>query len=182
MAMHKWMLTAVFLAVLVCVCVRYTGATAAVPHPSTAVELPGERFIRVANDPTAKSSDRAAAVFSLFKEYVKPGDGLRQVRRVLRDPAWVGEAKLCYFALLGGWIPVDMNGEDRTYSLHLFADSEGHSEWLIYYQLAGKSDWGQWQEDGFAFLRGKAGSKGESWIKEFALCYPDGRIEVFKQK
>jgi hypothetical protein len=182
MAMQKSIFAAVFMAVLVCVCARYTGATSSVPRPSAAVELPGERFIRVANDPAAKRSDRAAAVFALFKQYVKPGDGLRQVRRLLRNPGWLGEAKLCYFAILGGWIPVDINGEDRTYSLHLFADSEGHSEWVIYFQLAGKSEWGQWNEDGFAFLRGNAGSKGESWVREFALCYPDGTIEVFNRK
>ncbi|MCI0465000.1 MAG: hypothetical protein L0Z62_49395, partial [Gemmataceae bacterium] len=70
---------------------------------------------------------------------------------------------------------------DRTYSLHLFADHEGHSDWVIYFQLAGSSAWGKWHEDAFAFLHGKAGSEGETWIKEFTLCYPDGR-SVGKRK
>jgi len=141
-----------------------------------------EELNRVASDPLAKHADKAAAVFALFKGHIKPGDNLSQVRQVLRNTAWVDEAKLYYFFIIGGYIPVDMNSEDRTYSLHLVADNEGYSEWVIYFQLAGRSEWGKSGEDGLAFLRGNVGSGGASRIKEFTLCYPDGRIERFNPK
>jgi hypothetical protein len=180
--MGRWISAAGLVAVLLSGCDQ-SPVEPSVPQPSAAAEeLPGDKLNRVANDAKANRADRAAAVFALFKGHIKPGDGLGQVRRVLRSVGWVEEAKLYYFAVLGGWIPVDMNFEDRTYSLHLFADNEGHSEWVIYFQLAGKSEWGKWNEDGLAFLQGKVGSSGASRIKEFALCYPAGRIEVFNPK
>lgn len=180
--MRTWISAAGLVAVLLSGCAQ-SPAECSAPQPSVvAEELPGEKFNRVANDPRADRADRAAAVFNLFKGHIKPGDSLEQVRRVLRNAGWVGEAKLYYFAVLGGWIPVDMNFEDRTYSLHLFADNEGHSEWVIYFQLAGKSEWDKWNDDGLAFLQGKVGSCGPSRIKEFALCYPGGRVEIFNPK
>src|SRR5262249_5255891 len=155
-------------AVLLSACGQPTGVSSVPQPPADAGEPPGEQLNRVAADPQAKRADRAAAVFALFKQHIKPGDSLRQVRHVLGSAAWVGEARLYYFLVLGGWIPVDMNFEDRTYSLHLFADKEGHSEWVIYFQLAGGSDGCKWREDGLAFLQGKAGTRGESHLKEFA--------------
>jgi hypothetical protein len=178
-AMRPWRFAVGSVAVLLWANVWYTGATSPVSHaPSTMVELPGEGLNRLADDRDANRSDRAAAVFALFKEHIKPGDGLWQMQRVLRNTDWVDEAKLYYFAIFGGFIPVDCTFEDRTYSLHLFADNEGQSEWVIYFQLAGKSEFGKWYEDGVAFLRGKPGSCGGSVIKEFALCYPNGKTEI----
>ena len=181
--MRRWIFASGLVGVLMCAEDRYAEVKSSVPPPAAVkVELPSERLNRLANDPTVRRPDRAAAIFALFKQHIKPGDSLRQVRRVLRNSSWVEEAKLYYFAFLCGWIPVDINLEDRTYSLHLFADRLGHSEWVIYFQLEGGSDWGKWNEDGIAFLQGKAGARGESKIKEFALCYPDGTIDVFKDR
>lgn len=177
--MRPWRFAVGSVAVLLWANVWYTGATSPVsPAPTTMVEVPGEGLNRLADDPKAKRSDRAAAVFALFKDHIKPGDGLWQMQRVLRKTGWVGEAKLYYFAILGGYIPVDFNWRDRTYSLHLFADNEGQSDWVIYFQLAGESEWGKWHEDGIDFLRGKPGSSGASVIKEFALRYPNGKTEL----
>ncbi len=181
--MRKWMLATGLFAILVYVGNQYTRAKPSDQSPFTAtVELPEEKLNRVANDSTVNRAERAAAVFALFQQFIKPGDSLRQVRSVLRNTAWVGEAHLSYFLMLSGWIPVDMNFKDRTYCLQLFADNQGNSEWVIYFQLAGDSEFNKWDEDGIAFLCGKVGSKGESRIKEFALCYPKGEIAFFKKR
>lgn len=180
--MRRWISAAGLATVLLSGC-HQSHVESSVTQPSAAAEgLPGDKLNRVACDPKANRAERAAAVFALFKGHIKPGDDLAHVRRVLQSAGWAKEAKLYYFAILGGWIPVDMNFEDRTYSLHLFADNEGHSEWVVYFQLAGKSEWGKQNEDGLAFLQGKAGSSGPSRLKEFALCYPDGRIEISNPK
>ena len=177
--MGRWGNTLAFVAVFMSICGWWTAARSSVPQPfSAAEELPGANFIRLANDPTAKRSDRAAAVFALFRQYVKPGHSLRQVHKILRDTAWVKEAKLQFY-WLADYLPVDCNFEDRSYALRLFADNQGQSDWVIYFQLAGKSEEGKWVDDGVAFLCGKAGSKGESWLKEFVLYSPDGKIEGF---
>lgn len=183
---RAWVLVAGPLAALACCVDRPGDAThgrSGAPATRTPTELGKIRALnRLANDRRAARADRAKAVFALFKHHLQPGDGLQRVRDVLRDPGWVRESKLYYFAILAGWIPVDLNDNDRTYSLHLFPDAEGHSDWVIYLQLAGQSEFGQWDEDGVAFLQGKVGSRGESRLKEYALDYPDGRFERFRRR
>jgi hypothetical protein len=181
---RAWVLVAGPLAALACCVDEPADATprrSGAPVATTPRELGQIRTLnRLANDRRAPRGKRAAAVFALFKHHLQPGDGLRRVPAVLTDTAWLREAKLYYFLLLGGWVPVDWNFDDRTYSLQLFPDAEGHSDWVIYLQLAGQSEFGRWDDDGAAFLRGKAGSRGESRIKEYALCYPNGRTERFR--
>ena len=90
-----------------------TGRNPFVPDVDRAAKLR-----QLANDPKGKRSDRARAVCALFREYIKPGDGLQEVRRALGDAAWLEEARLSYFAYVSGSIPIDFKFEDRTYSLH----------------------------------------------------------------
>jgi hypothetical protein len=182
--MLRWMFASAIGAALLCDGDRPTVTNLSTPEDSIAVVLEQsvDKLNRVANDTTAKRSDRAAAVFALFKQHLKPGDSLQRVRLVLRNTDWVEHSKLYYFAFLSGFIPIDMNFDDRTYSLHLFADEKGSSEWVVYFQLAGKSEWGKCAEDGIAFLHGKTGSQGESRIKEFTLCYPGGSCEIFSPR
>jgi hypothetical protein len=156
------------------------GHSCASPAAESALELPGEKFNRLANNPTVKRDERAGAVFALFKQHFKQGGSPRQLRRLLRDANWVKHAELHYFGILMGFVPVDCNFKDRTYSLLLFADKHGDSDWVIFFQLEGDSAWGKWHEDGLAFLHGEQGSHGESRIKEIALCYPDGNCEKFR--
>src|SRR5437870_4920861 len=71
--------------------------------PASKAEPPEESLNRTASDPTAKRSDRAAAVFALFKQHIKPGTSPRQMKELLRDNGWIDEAKVYYIAILGGW-------------------------------------------------------------------------------
>ena len=160
-----------------------TGTISSLPS-STATKLPREELNRIADDPTATRDERAAAVFALFKRHIKPGDNAGQVRRVMGEAKWVDEAKIYPFTggAFGGHIPVELNFEDETYSLHLFPDTEGISNWVIYFVLAGRSESTKCIEDAFAFLRAGAGSKGEGRLKEFALCYPDGETDITKKR
>src|SRR5262249_31170686 len=90
---------------------------------------------------------------------------------------------LYYCGVLGGWIPVHGDFGDRAYCLHLFADESDQSEkWVIYLLLLGRSLRCKDVEDGWAFLHGKAGTTGDSSLKQFALDYPDGRIEMHSER
>ena len=141
---------------------------------------PIERLNYAANNEGLNKCARAEAVFSLFRHFLKPGDRADRVRSILRNTNWLEEARIVYFCVLGGWIPVAGKPGDRSYALHLFADEEGRSDWVIYFVLTGGSEWNMWHRDVVAFFEGRQGSKGTATLGEFALVHPDGRIERFE--
>jgi hypothetical protein len=133
----------------------------------------------LANNDTTDRAERARAVFTLFANYVKPGDAPAKVHGILTDARWLEHANLYGVYALDGWIPVETSFEDTVFCLHLFADEKGWSNWVIYFRLTGSPHWQK--EDALAFLRGKSVS-GSPKIVEFALCFPGRRIERFSAR
>lgn len=141
---------------------------------------PGPRaaLIRTANNPAASRDERAAAVFSLFRGYAKPGSGTEAVRDALEPAEWVREARLDPIVVVGGYVPLRWGIGDRAYCLPLFVDEQGKTDWWIYFALAGPEAYSA--ADGLAFLLG-TGDKTHR-LKGFTLCRPDNQYEWFTEE
>jgi hypothetical protein len=139
---------------------------------------------RVADDPRANRSDRAAAVFALFGDHLAPPCQSSTAGRALGEAGWLEAATLDPIQVLAGWIPVEFGFDDSVYCLRLFPRPDGWSEWVIYLGLSGAPD--HPEEVVRAFLRGGTGVPQGTELVEYALCYPspkgeqhNGRIERF---
>jgi hypothetical protein len=124
---------------------------------------------KVADDRRADRAARAAAVFSLFANHLRPPRGAAAAGEVLGDAKWLDDAKFHRVLVVAGLVPVEFPGKGPVYCLYVFPMEDGWSDWVIYLRLSG-----DWKEDDLrAFLRGGKGLKGEPELVEFALCYPD---------
>jgi hypothetical protein len=126
---------------------------------------------RVADYGSAGGEARSKAVFSLFAKYLQPPRGKAAVRQVLGDAPWVRSAAIRAITSIAGWIPV--SPMDSVFDLTLFG---GFNRWGIYLRMTGMN--GE-TESAQAFLQGRVGLQVAPQLVEFALCYPDGRIERY---
>jgi RNA polymerase sigma factor (sigma-70 family) len=143
-------------------------------------ETPPEKLRQLADDTTADRKKRVEAVFSLFANHLRPPKDAAAVHEILGEANWLKDAKLYAIHALGGQIPLEWRQGDSVFVLHLFADRDGHSDQVIYFELSGGT--GRTAEEGLAFLRGGKGLKGDPKLVEFTLCFGDGRFERFSDK
>jgi hypothetical protein len=141
-----------------------------------------EALNRLANDREADPKQRAKAVLKLFAKHVRVGNRAEDMRRVLLDTSWLSEANVSEYGLnFSGWNPVEMSSEDRVYVIHLFSPKPGDERSHVYIRLAGRTAANSTDEAGLAFLRGQEEAGGGTFIKEFAVCYPEPwRIDRFE--
>ena len=101
----------------------------------------------------------------------------------LAPATWLAECRLDGVYALGGKIPVEKGTTDTVFCLGLFPNSEGWSEWVIYFTLSGEG--GRPVVDARDFLAGKMAGRQDLRMPEYALCFPGknrtqiGRIERF---
>ena len=126
---------------------------------------------------------RAEAIFTLFKEHIKPGMDAGETGKVFKAKAWLSEVKLNYFAVFGGFVPLSISSlsDEMVYSLHLFPGNEASAKYVIYMLISPKSAPGKEQEDGMSLLWGSPGSVPGQKLIDFSLRYPNGEI-VYPQK
>jgi hypothetical protein len=141
-----------------------------------------------ANDKSLLREDRAKAIFALFANHIKVGDGPSEIHRALIKTDWMRDAILDNVGCIGGWIPIELDHlDDSIYWVRLFPDKKRWSEWVIYFRLSGLPiRYGRPEEsakDGREFLRGSTGLQGNPKLMEFALCGPgDFEIRRFTAK
>ncbi|HEU6447185.1 MAG TPA: hypothetical protein VFV23_01950 [Verrucomicrobiae bacterium] len=135
-----------------------------------------------ANNAKAAPDERCRAIFSLFREFIKPGSTPAEVHKVLADTRWLEQTNILGIYVLGGLIPVKWElGHDTPFVLAVLPrtkPSTGQPPNLgyhLYFTLAGEAD--RSSESAFAILTGRQTSDTNAVLKEFALCYPDGMIE-----
>jgi hypothetical protein len=140
---------------------------------------------KAAEDPRADRAARAAAVFALFANHLKPPCGAAAADEAMAGAKWLDDANVQHVVVLAGLVPVEFGGGGTVYSLHLFPlDEDGGSDWVIYLRLSGSHQFGDLR----AFLRGGKGLQGKPELVQFALCYPArsegtyGLIEQFGPK
>jgi len=129
-----------------------------------------------ANDQSKSQAERARAVFTLLARHIKVGASANKVHRIFVNTAWLQECRYDCIRILNGWMPIVWPEGTTAYELALFPlqkDSEW-GQWHIYFSLSGDLK----DEDGLSFLRGEQ-LPGNPKLYEFALCFPDGRIERY---
>ncbi len=132
---------------------------------------------RRAADGTLDRNGRCAAVFELFDKHLAAGATAATARGVLVERGWIVVDEPV--TVLGGWIPVDLNFDDSTFVVHCYAEptpavnNQLWSDWVIYGRIAGKRA---------TRLREFLTAPDDTKLVEFALVYPDGRIEQYAPK
>jgi hypothetical protein len=114
-------------------------------------------------------AERCTDAFSTFEHGVAAGTTSAQVGKAFGDLAWLKASSEDKVEVLGGWIPVGLNDHDSTFVVRCTKDL------VLYGRVSGRS-----ARLLSEFLALPASSK-ETLI-EFALVYPDGRIEVYGPK
>ncbi len=136
-----------------------------------------------ANDAEQVPDDRCLAVFSLFKDFIKPGSTPREIQAVLTDARWLNQADLRGIYILAGWIPVRTHHRGTEFVIEVLPKikpSTGRPPncgYHIYVALSGVES----EESAYAILTGQPTDDAQAVLDEFALCYPDGRIEVYTE-
>jgi hypothetical protein len=124
---------------------------------------------------TGTRADRCGAVFELFDKHIKPGARAPDVAATLTDRTWITVD--LPVDVLGGWVPVEMTQGDQVFVVHCVAapnpriNNQLWSDWVIYGRIATTR-----AHDFKSFLAGPA----DLVLVEFALSYPDGRIEQYR--
>jgi hypothetical protein len=113
-------------------------------------------------------------VFELFDRFVRPGARAREVAAVLTDRSWITIDRP--IDVIAGWVPVELNHADQVFVAYCVATmhpglGQLWSDWVIYGRIATRSRVGL-----TAFLAGV----DDQVLVEFALAYPDGRIEQYQ--
>jgi uncharacterized protein len=137
----------------------------------------------LANDRTAPPRQRVEAVLALFVKYVRVGNGANELRRVLRDTAWLDDAKLEHInpQIMEGWIPIGLTSADRTYCVRFFPENREVRQADLWFRLSGRTAAGKEVERGLQFLRGVEEPDCATRIMDFSLSYPSGRLRVFRE-
>jgi hypothetical protein len=133
------------------------------------------RLNEAANDPARTTGERALAVFSLFRGFVKPGSLARDIREIVTDPRWLDHTRIYGVYVLAGWVPVNFDFEDTAFSLHLFPEGEKPVAWCVYITLSGAAQ--RPEKSAMEILRGQRQWDTNTRLVEFALCHPGGLIE-----
>lgn len=132
-----------------------------------------------ANDSTKSQAGRSLAIFSLFAYQLHPPATSEIAYAAFNDTAWLRNSFIQPIHILAGMIPVAWSAGDSVFSIALFPETANKdwSPWTIYLHFSGRL------QDGDAV---KFFSNSNSFINsnlvEFALCFPDGRIERFAEE
>ncbi len=128
-----------------------------------------------AADTSLDRDARCAAVFELFDRYVKPGATAPAVASVITARDWIVVDNP--ITAIGGMVPIEVNFDDSMFVVHCLATPNPQinnvlwSPWVIYGRASGTT-----APSLRPFLAGGASLT----LIEYALVYPDGRIEQYR--
>ncbi len=150
-------------------------------HPSTQNTQAIASLNNTANDEAAAPDERCRAVFSVFRQFIKPGSTPDGVHKVLTDTRWLKQTNIHGIYLLSGWIPVEFGFHDTSFVISVLLQLKPsigmppNQGYHIYFTLAGGAS--RPEESAFAVLADQQEWDPKAVLKEFAFCYPDGTIE-----
>jgi hypothetical protein len=130
---------------------------------------------RIAADTTLDRDARCGAVFELFDKFVPSGASAPVVAGVLTARDWIVVDDP--IRAIGGMVPIDVNWDDSMFVVHCLAtpnpkiDNRLWSPWVIYGRISGTTT---------PTLRPFLAAGASLSLIEYALVYPDGRIEQYR--
>ena len=130
----------------------------------------------------AGHAEKCEAIFKKLRAGLKPGMTSAQAARSLDGKEWMQHTRSDQVMLLAGWIPVDIGFEKRAYWMNLHPDSDGWSNYTVYFSIACPED----SMESFSITEFLAGEVRSSKFRlhQFALCHPGasqgelGRYEI----
>lgn len=128
-----------------------------------------------AADATLGRPERCAAVFELFDKHIPAGTPAPAAAAVLTDRSWITVDDPV--KVLGGWVPVEINQVDSVFVVHCVAarradlNNQLWSDWVIYGRISGTN---------VESLKPFLATGPDVRLIEYALVYPDGRIEQYR--
>ena len=151
--------------------------------PAPAAAAPAPRGVpavvaainKVIADPTLDRNTRCGSVFGLFDQFLAAGVSAPAAAAVLTDRSWIVVDDRV--EVIGGKIPVDLVEGDSTFVVHCLATPNPQlnnrlwSDWVIYGRIHGTTA---------RTLRPFLAAGPEVTLIEYALVYPDGRIEQYR--
>lgn len=128
-----------------------------------------------AGDTSLGRDARCAAVFELFDKYVPAGATAPAVAAVITERDWIVVDDP--IKAIGGLVPIDVDFNDSMFVVHCAATPNPAtnnmlwSPWVIYGRASGNV---------VKTLRPFLAAGPNVTLIEYALVYPDGRIEQYK--
>ncbi len=152
-------------------------------HYTVPIEMSPQNLNDEASEPKVERALRCQDIFYLFGAYIRPGYSSKQIGEVMRGAKWLDEARLDPVGGLGGWVPIFAGRNDTMFVLYVFPDNRGVSDWSIYFTLSQFESRTVEEERRkvLVFFKGTLPDKGVR-LREFALCYPQCKIERFTKR
>jgi hypothetical protein len=133
----------------------YWGRATFLNQNSTVGSGSAEEWSRIASDQSKQLANRRFAAAFLLAFYVQPGFDAARMRDTMKyaDTRWVQDCCVESMLFSSGDAPLLLLG--YHFRMLLFPDQRGHSDWLVYFTLAGHSiDPKTPSKTAAAFLRG----------------------------
>jgi hypothetical protein len=140
-------------------------------HTAAPSNMEASSLLSIANNRSARDSDRILTIFTLFSKHIRIGATATQVRESLNHSPWLDISQVRLIDVLRGWVPIEMNESDSVFSVTPF-----QLNYTIYIRLSGKLK----EPELCSFFSGQV-QMSQTHLLEFALCYPDSRIEHYSQ-
>jgi len=128
---------------------------------------PIEELLRIANDRSCSSSERAKAICTIFANHIRPLSNSQQAFRTLTSSEWLDDSSLQGVYSLAGWVPVKWWDDRTVFGLCVCAQDWRGGNWYVWFSLDGQRT----EADAMAFLRGEYDNPDVHLI-EFAISFP----------
>jgi hypothetical protein len=130
----------------------------------------------LASDPSQDRRSRALSIYYLFRIHIRPGFKSADCRRIMGQAKWLDEVNIQPVRAMGSYLPVDRPAGCSAFSMAVFPDRKGWSDWFIYFTLSGLEPkqprpWEECRKKALDFLKGDLPDTRVR-LHEFALCYP----------
>jgi len=138
-------------------------------------------FNEKANDPSVDRATRADVVFLLFSRYIRPGFTSADCRHVMGQSKWLDAMVVKIVGGVGGQIPVDWPMGSTLFSMAVFPDTNGYSDWYIWFTLSGLEisgvPWVERTKKAREFFKGDLAGRRVR-LHEFALVSPSKHLRT----
>jgi hypothetical protein len=106
---------------------------------NTTKDKSADALAKIANDAMSDTSDRRAAVFELFKRYVRTGSTIVDVACLLNRPTWLRDEDVRLVEDVGGRPPpVALTASDTVFALDVLPGvAPVRDLWTVYLRICG---------------------------------------------
>jgi hypothetical protein len=143
-------------------------------------KAPLKQLRHLADDPSVPPEKRAKAIFTMFARFLRPPQTAASLHRILGKAKWLKKATVYRVWTIRALVPIEMTLESTVFMILPFPKPKAASDWVLYMRLSGGEE--RSAKEARAFLQGCKRLKGKPRLDEFALSFPDGRVERFTLK